>query len=233
MRTLTRHGHHVKSSCPPSSSSSSPLNEGLFALSVGPKGSKLAQNGLVSPFVPFHRLFIPNGLGWSLEKCVVHHFSPTFGPKLAHFKGISGISRGKNKPPWGEHGLTPLVLASHVVRDRFWGRAFFSPRWTRSTYLGTHPPQTGDSNGWKPHKVEGCGWSQHPWNVILSHDAQGMVCPWSRAVGVQNEAENGLCFGAKLPIARCQGLQYGSTMALSYPIDVPLVVKNQWLRLQT
>ena len=50
-RTLTRHGCHLKSSCPLSSSScvAAPLNEGLFALSMGPKSSQWAQNGLISP----------------------------------------------------------------------------------------------------------------------------------------------------------------------------------------
>ena len=34
-------------------------------------------------------------------------------------------------------------------------------------------------------------------------------------------------------LVACHGLQYGSTTAHSHPIDVPLIVRKRWLRLQT
>ena len=41
----------------------------------------------------------------------------------------------------------------------------------------------GDSEGWKPQKVGGCGWTRCPRNRILSHVAQDTARAWFRGVG--------------------------------------------------
>ena len=42
----------------------------------------------------------------------------------------------------------------------------------------------GNSKGWKPQKVGGCGWSRCPRNRILSHIAKDMAYSWFVAVGI-------------------------------------------------
>ena len=42
----------------------------------------------------------------------------------------------------------------------------------------------GNSEGWKPQKVGGCGWSRCPRNRILSHVAKDMAYSWFVAVGI-------------------------------------------------
>ena len=49
----------------------------------------------------------------------------------------------------------------------------------------------GDCEGWKPQKVEGCGWTRRPRNRILSHVAQDTARAWFRGVGA-----HGADFGA-------------------------------------
>ena len=49
----------------------------------------------------------------------------------------------------------------------------------------------GDSEGWKPQKVGGCGWTRCPRNWTLSHVAQDTASSWFRAVGA-----HGADFGA-------------------------------------
>ena len=49
----------------------------------------------------------------------------------------------------------------------------------------------GDSEGWKPQKVGGCGWTRCPRNRILSHMAQDTARAWFRGVGA-----HGAYFGA-------------------------------------
>ena len=41
----------------------------------------------------------------------------------------------------------------------------------------------GDSEGWKPQKVGGCGWTRCPRNSVLSHVAQNTARAWFRGVG--------------------------------------------------
>ena len=41
----------------------------------------------------------------------------------------------------------------------------------------------GDSEGWKPQRVGGCGWTRCPRNRILSHVAQDTARAWFRGVG--------------------------------------------------
>ena len=57
--------------------------QGFIGLLMGGTGSKRAQNGLIS-----HTLCIPSGPGSILEKPILTHFGPTFGPKIAYFQGI-------------------------------------------------------------------------------------------------------------------------------------------------
>ena len=42
----------------------------------------------------------------------------------------------------------------------------------------------GNSEGWKPQKVGGCGWTRCPRNRILSHVAKDMAYSWFVAVGI-------------------------------------------------
>ena len=49
----------------------------------------------------------------------------------------------------------------------------------------------GDSDGWKPQKVGGCGWTRCPRKRISSHVAQDTARSWFRAVGA-----HGADFGA-------------------------------------
>ena len=65
-----------------------------------------------------------------------------------------------------------------------------------------------------------------PWNVILIYVGQDIICSWFGSIGVQNPRENG-CFSApKMLTVRCYSLHYGSKIAHSHPIDVPLIVKT-------
>ena len=41
----------------------------------------------------------------------------------------------------------------------------------------------GDSEGWKPQKVGGCGWTRCPRNRILKHITQDTARAWFRGVG--------------------------------------------------
>ena len=41
----------------------------------------------------------------------------------------------------------------------------------------------GDSEGWKPQKMGGCGWTRCPRNRVLSHVAQDAARAWFRGVG--------------------------------------------------
>ena len=41
----------------------------------------------------------------------------------------------------------------------------------------------GDSEGWKPQKVGGCGWTRCPRNSVLCHVAQDTARAWFRGVG--------------------------------------------------
>ena len=55
-------------------------------------------------------------------------FLPNFGPRLAHFQGISGFFRGDNQPPRHQNMLKPpLVFAYHVVKDNFPEKVSFWP----------------------------------------------------------------------------------------------------------
>ena len=96
-----------------------------------------------------------------------------------------------------------------MVREQLWKKSFFSPRgpwWThrwpppcagraalRLHQVTTAAPSDhwygglgvslGESEGWKPQKVRGCGWTRCPRNRILSHVAQDTVRAWFRGVG--------------------------------------------------
>ena len=69
----------------------------------------------------------------------------------------------------------PLAPA---MRGPGWPPAVPSDHWYRC--LGV---RLGDSEGWKPQKVGGCGWTRYSRNRILSHVAQDTVRAWFRGVG--------------------------------------------------
>ena len=88
-----------------------------------------------------------------------------------------------------------------MVREQLWKKSFFTPRAlvdpplapavrglccppaTRSDHwYGVLGDRLGDSEGWKPQKVGGCGWTRCPRNWILSHVAQDAVRAWFRGV---------------------------------------------------
>ena len=55
--------------------------------------------------------------------------------------------------------------------------------------LGVH---LGNSEGWKPQNVGGCGWTRCPRNCVLSHVAKDMACSWFVAVASQSAQNLGL-----------------------------------------
>ena len=104
------------------------LKWAIFRASRTLEGSKKTPIGL--KLGPFHLFCIPNGLGLLLEKCVLTHFSPIFGPKRAHFQGTLGFSIGQNTSPRAQNGLKKIVWGSQTVQDHFWKNVFlthFSP----------------------------------------------------------------------------------------------------------
>ena len=62
-----------------------------------------------------------------------------------------------------------------------WACSLPQPSGPRYWGLGVH---LGNSEGWKPQKVGGCGWSRCPRNRILSHVAKDMAYSWFVAVGI-------------------------------------------------
>ena len=139
---LSKHGCHVKSSCPPSSSScSSPLNKGLFAVSIGAKGSKWAY---------FTCLCIPNGLGWILEK---HVFDPFFthlwsqiGPDLRHF----GIFEGPKPATTGSKRAKTTCFGIPRGLVSFLEKVIFSPPVDPNDLFG-RPPDCPQVSTLPPH----------------------------------------------------------------------------------
>ena len=67
---------------------------------------------------------------WSKINFGKEGFGPIFDPFLVHFqkkisfsifkkKPILGFLEHQNRPQQAQNGLTPLVLASHIVEDQF------------------------------------------------------------------------------------------------------------------
>ena len=101
------------------------------------------------------------------------------------------------------------TVQKHFFQRRTWSRIIFEKNhlfaptgWTLLTHLGTRlfgacslprpsgprywglGVRLGNSEGWKPQKVGGCGWSRCPRNRILSHVAKDMAYSWFVAVGI-------------------------------------------------
>ena len=70
-------------------------------------------------------------------------------------------------------------------------RAVLPSGYRNDHWYGVLGVRLGDSEGWKPPKVGGCGWTKCPRNWILSHVAQDTVRAWFRGVSA-----HGADFGA-------------------------------------
>ena len=64
-----------------------------------------------------------------------------------------------------------------------WASACSLPQPSGPRHWGLGVP-LGNSEGWKPQKVGGCGWNRCPRNRILSHVAKDMAYSWFVAVGI-------------------------------------------------
>ena len=83
---------------------------------------------------------------------------------------IAGIGTGLGDTSYCRPKFCAVFLCSlpQPSGPRYWG-------------LGV---RLGNSQGWKPQKVGGCGWSRWPRNRILSHVAKDMAYSWFVAVGI-------------------------------------------------
>ena len=169
-----------------------------FGIFHGPKhvttGSKWAKNTCPS---------IPNGPASLLEKGVFDpfwtHFWSQNGPFSRHFgifqgpkRVTAGSKRAKNTCLSIPSGLgttlekmiffAPGTLVdpplAPAVRGPGCPPAPPSDHWFGGLGVSLH-----DSEGWKPQKVGGCGWTRCARNRILSHVAQDTARSWFRGVG--------------------------------------------------
>ena len=129
-------------------------------------------------------------------------FRPIFGVEMAHFQGILVFSLAQNAPPRAQNGQKYVFEHPRWSRNKFEKNHFFSPGDPSGPTVGPAvrgpgcPPAVpsdhwygclgvclGDSEGWKPRKVGGCGWTRCPRNRILSHVAQDTARAWLRGAG--------------------------------------------------
>ena len=164
-----------------------------FGIFHGPKrittGSKWAKNTCLS---------IPNGPGSLLEKRVFDPFLPhcwsqngPFSRHLGIFHGPKRVTTGSKRPK-----NTCLSIASGLGTT-LEKMIFFDPGTlvdppvaptVRGPGCPPAPPSghwygglggsLGDSEGWKPQKVGGCGWTRCPRNSDLSQVAQDTARSW-------------------------------------------------------
>ena len=169
-----------------------------FGIFHGPKcvttGSKWAKTTCLS---------IPNGRGSLFEKCVFDPFLTHFCSQKSPFSRHFGIFHGPKRATTGSYRpknsclSIPSGLATTLEKIFFFapGTLVDPPLAPTVRGLGC-PPATpnehwygglrvslGDSEGWKPQKVGGCGWTRCPRNRILSRIAQDMARAWFRGVG--------------------------------------------------
>ena len=125
---------------------------------------------------------------WSHNGPFSRHFGIFHGPKCA----IMGSKRAKNtclsipsglgttleKMIFFAPGTTVDPPLAPIVRGPSCPPAPASDHW-----YGGLGVSLGDSEAWKPQKVEGCGWTRCPRNLILSHVAQDTARAWFRGVG--------------------------------------------------
>ena len=169
-------------------------NPGPFGLNSVKTGSKWAKTTCFS---------IPNGPGSLLEKPVfdpfLNHFWSQNGPFSRHF----GIFRGPKHITTGSKRAKnaclriPSGLGTTLKKTIFFapgtlvdpplapaGRGPGCPPAAPSDHrYGGLRVSLGDSEGWKPQKVGGWGWTRCPRNRILSHVPQDTVRAWFRGVG--------------------------------------------------
>ena len=125
---------------------------------------------------------------WSQNSPFSRHFGIFGGPKWA----TTSSKQSKNTCFSVPHGLGSflrkvifLPLSDPV--DPFgyppvWAGACSLPQPSGPSYWGLGV-RLGNSEGWKPQNVGGCGWSRCPRNRILSHVAKHMAYSWFVAVG--------------------------------------------------
>ena len=164
----------------------------------GPKhvttGSKWAKNTCLS---------IPYGPGSLLEKCgfdpFLTHFWSQKGPFSRHFGIFHGLKRAttRSKRPKNTCLSIPSGLGTTLEKTIFFApvtlvdpplapavRRLGCPQAPPSDHLYRGlGGSLGDSEGWKPQKVGGCGWTRCPRNSDLSHVAQDTVRSWFRGAG--------------------------------------------------
>ena len=177
-----------------------------FGIFHGPKrvttGSKWAKNTCLS---------IPYGPGSLFEKCGFDPFLTHFWSQNGPFSRYFGIFHGPKRATTGSKRPKNTCLSIPSGLGTTLGKTiFFAP--------GTlvHPPLApavhrlgcpqappsdhsygglggllGDSEAWKPQKVQVCGWTRCPRNSDFSHVAQDTVRSWFRGVGA-----HGADFGA-------------------------------------
>ena len=120
------------------------------------------------------------------------HFPP-FSPISPHFPPFSPISpifpiflwpkKDLETPGWETSKACYWTLLTHLGTHLFELAACSLPQPSGPRYWGLGV-RLGNSEGWKPQKVGGCGWSRCPRNRILSHVAQDMAYSWFVAVGI-------------------------------------------------
>ena len=164
-----------------------------FGIFHGPKrvttGSKRAKNTCLS---------IPNGPRSLLEKHIfdpfLSHFWSQNGPFSMHFgifRGPKCVTTGSKRP---KNNCLSIPSGRGTTLEKM---VFFAPRTpmhpplapaVRGPSCPPAPPSEhwyrglggslGNSEGWKPQKVGGCGWNRCPWNSVLSHVAQDTARSW-------------------------------------------------------
>ena len=146
---------------------------------VHPKWSRMRFGKM--RFRPIFDPFLPQSSASS------RHFGIFGGPKWA----TTGSKQPKNTCFSMTHGRGSLLrkvifppLLDPV--DPFghppvwaWACSWLQPSGPGYGGLGVH---SGNSEGWKPQKVGGCGWSRCPRNRVLSHVAKDMGYSWFVAV---------------------------------------------------
>ena len=146
---------------------------------------------------------IPNGPGSFLEKRAfdpfLTHFWSQNGPFSRHF----GIFCGPKRVTTGSKRAKKTCLSIPSGLGTTLEKIIFFARGTlvdpplapavRGPGCPPAPPSDhwygglgdflGDSEGWIPQKVGGCGWNRCPRNQTLSHVAQDTARAWFRGVG--------------------------------------------------
>ena len=169
-----------------------------FGIFRGPKhvttGSERAKNTCLS---------IPNGPRSLLEKRVFDPFLTHFWSQNDPFSMHFGIFHGPKRATTGSNQAKkaclsiPSGLGTTLEKMIFFalGTLVDPPLAPTVHGLGCPPAppsdhwygglrvRLGDSEGWKPQKVGGCGWTRCSQNRILSHVAQDTARAWFRGVG--------------------------------------------------